>query len=150
MICRKNKKIQLKQKQNLVVFTGRKWVGRSRFYFIYLFNSNAHFLILQHRFCIHNGKRKLKWATVSVNLVLFFISLHLIASFCFVLRIYLGKCGKKFTDRVGRVTVSTRLFLAEFLKYPTKASKFLLRTIIPKDRIWDKVEFLNSSCESIC
>ena len=66
MICRK--KIQLKQKQNLVVFTGRKWVGRSAFYFIYLFNSNAHFLLLQHRFCIHNGKRKLKLATVSMDL----------------------------------------------------------------------------------
>ena len=48
-------KIQLKQKQNLVVFTGIKWVGRSGFYFIYLFNSNAHSLLLQHRFCIHNG-----------------------------------------------------------------------------------------------
>ena len=84
MSCRK--KIQLKQKQNFVVFTRKNGlVGQDFISYIYSTQMQFFFLLLQHRFCIHNGKRKLKLATVSVNLVLCFISLRLIVSFCFVL-----------------------------------------------------------------
>ena len=49
--------------------SGRKWVGRSGFYFIFLFNLTAHFCFSIIDFIyIHNGKRKLKFATVSANL----------------------------------------------------------------------------------
>ena len=44
----------------------------------FLFQLKCKFLLLQHRFCIHNGKRKLTLTIVSANLVL----LNLFTSDC--------------------------------------------------------------------
>ena len=126
------------------MFIGRKWIGRSEFYFIYLFNSNAYFLLLQHRFCIHNGKRKLKLATVSANHVLsyFFTSDRQLFLCEYILENVEKDYRRGIVERVGRVTVNTRLYFRRIFKVPYQCITIPVRTIIPKDRFWDKVEFL--------
>ena len=108
-----------------------------------------------HMFCFSSidfvsirEKRKLKLAIVSVNLVLcYFFTFDRQFLLCLV-----NISGKMWGTvyRQGRSGYSKHTslsfsffffsFFAKFLKYHVNATKFLLRTIIPKDRIWDKVE----------
>ena len=85
------------------------------FIFFFKFQRKCIFLFLQHRFCIHNGKRKLMLTNVSANLVLFYF-LRVIASFFVLFYEYiLEKCGKKFTvnripDRLAAYLLILRMY----------------------------------------
>ena len=72
--------------------SGKQWVGRSGF----LKKKNSHLrctvlavnMLHQHRFCIKNGKRKLKLLISSANFVFFYFYIRQITNFCkYVLKI---------------------------------------------------------------
>ena len=102
---------------------GRKWVGRSRFYFIFLFNLKTHFCFTIIDFIyIHNGKRKLKFATVSANLA------DCQFLFCFVNICW--KMWKKvyrqgIVERVGRVTLNAHAIFVPVSKFAMAFLSFL-------------------------
>ena len=102
---------------------GKKWVGRSGFYFIYLFNLKAHFCFSIVDFIyIHNGKRKLKLPTVSANLA------DCQFLFCFVN--ISSKMWKKFyrrgiVERVCQVTVNAHAIFVPVSKFAAAFLSFL-------------------------
>ena len=93
---------------------GKKWVGRSRFFFNPN-NWNAHIgaviMLHQHEVCVYKGKRKLKLLIACEN----FCTFCALIVFILLCKYYFRKYGKKVysrgcLERVGRVTVNTTYF----------------------------------------
>ena len=104
--------------------SGRKWVGRSGFYFIFLFNLKAHFCFSIIDFLyIHNGKRKLKFATVSANLAdcQFLFCEYILEN---VKKVY----RRRIVERVGRVTVNPHAIFPPVSKFAAAFLSFLQNT----------------------
>ena len=68
------------------------------------------FLLLQHRFSIHNGKRKLKLAIFFANFV-FFLYLFYFVNISWKMWRKVFTTRRKIVERVGRVTVNTQGYL---------------------------------------
>ena len=75
-------------------------------------------MLHQHKFCVYNGKRKLKLLITCENFVL----LCTLTVFILLCKYVLRKCGKLvyirgLLERVGWVTVNTTFFALLFLKF---------------------------------